>query len=86
MTRRYEVIESRCWKHSSGATASLYGAVPYQRDAAAEGWQIVMRGYTIQDNASGTVGIGRKPFDTKADAETVADEMEARIVGIQRSR
>ncbi len=79
MNRRYEVIPSRCWKNATtGATASVYGAVPYQRDAKAEGWEVVERGFTIQDNVSGTVGIGRKPFDTQGEAQTVADDMESR--------
>lgn len=78
---RYEVVESRSWKNSrTGATASLYGAVPYQRDAESEGWAVVTNGFTIQDNVRGTVGIGRKPFTTKAEAQTVADEMESRVV------
>jgi hypothetical protein len=77
--KRYEVIESRHWKNDrTGATASLYGAVPYQRDAKAEGWEVVTTGFTIRDNVEGTVGIGRKPFDTQEEAETVAQTMNDR--------
>lgn len=77
MNPRYEVIESRCWKNSrTNQTASLYGAVPYQFDAEAEGWSVVTVGFTIRDNINGTVGTGRKPFATRAEAETVAQAME----------
>jgi hypothetical protein len=76
---RYEVIPSRVWKNAStGQSASIYGAVPYQRDAAAEGWAIVDVGFTIRDKVSGTVGIGRLPFTTQQEAEKVAQDMEAR--------
>lgn len=77
--KRYEVIESRCWKNArTGASASIYGAVPYQSDAETEGWSIVTLGYTIRDNVAGTVGIGRTPFATMAEAEQVAAQMEGR--------
>lgn len=76
---RYEVIPSRCWKHGpTGQRVSLYGAVPYQSDAAAEGWSVVTVGFTISDKVTGTVGICRPPFTTKEEAEQVAQAMEAR--------
>ena len=76
---RYEVIPSRVWKNAStNQSVSIYGAVPYQKDAAAEGWAIVDVGFTIRDNVSGTVGIGRVPFKTQQEAEQVAQAMEAR--------
>lgn len=78
---RYEAIESKVWKNArTGATASIYGAVPYDTNAEAEGWAIVPVGFTIRDNVRGTVGIGRKPFDTMAEAEQVAADMEGRLV------
>lgn len=70
-TPRYEVIPSRHWKNSrTGQTASLYGAVPYVNDAEAEGWSLVTKGFTVRDNVRGTVGFGRRPFDTEKEAET----------------
>jgi hypothetical protein len=76
---RYEATESRCWKNArTGMTASIYGAAPYTSDADAKDWSVITVGYTVKDNVQGTVGIGRKPFATKAEAETVAGEMEER--------
>lgn len=68
---RYEVIPSRRWQSNAGRTASVYGAVPYRSDAekARDGWQVVTVGWTIRDNARGTVGICRPPFSDRADAE-----------------
>jgi hypothetical protein len=71
---RYEVIPSRRWQSAAGRTASIYGAVPYRSDAekARDGWQVVTVGWTIRDNDRGTVGIGRAPFATRADADAWA--------------
>ena len=60
-----EVIESRAWKHKkTGATASIYGSVPWCNDLEKENWEIVSRGWTWRlDN--GTVGFGRMPEKTR---------------------
>lgn len=66
-TERYEVIESRHWVNSrTGATASIYGAVPWTRHADAGHWRVVSVGWTIRDLRTGTVGCGRPPFPTAA--------------------
>lgn len=75
--KKGEVIESKSWKHkSSGATASLYGAVPW---SGADGdeksdWELETTGYTISWD-DGTIGIGRQPFKTKAEAQAHLDKM-----------
>jgi hypothetical protein len=74
---RYEIIESKHWKHVSGRTASIFGSVPYVNDADAENWQIVIAGWTVRDNRSGTVGIGRKPFQTREEAQAFADKFNS---------
>jgi hypothetical protein len=76
---RYEIIDSRHWKHASGATASLYGAVPWSNEADRVNWRIVIVGYTVRDNVRGTVGIGRKPFETYNEAETWVYEQNKRL-------
>ena len=43
-----KVIESRVWKHTSSASASIYGAVPWASQADKPNWKIETRGYTIQ--------------------------------------
>jgi hypothetical protein len=63
-----KVIEARVWKHSSGRTASVHGAVPWTTEAEKLEWSMQTVGYTIQ-HPDGTVGLGRKPFATKTEAE-----------------
>ena len=65
---KYEVIESKHWKHCSGLTASVYGSVPWTSEADKIHWSIETVGYTIRNNVAGTVGIGRKPFKTYQEA------------------
>jgi hypothetical protein len=74
---RYEIIESKHWKHVSGRTASILGAVPYVNAADAENWQIVIAGWTVRDNRSGSVGTGRKPFQTREEAQAFADKFNS---------
>ena len=64
-----EVIESKRWKNTkTGQTASIYGAVPYQGDQGP--WIIETVGWTWRlDN--GTVGLGRMPAKTRAEAEEI---------------
>ena len=59
------------WKHkATGATASLYGAVPWSGAKGDEksDWEKVEVGWTIR-HPDGTIGIGQKPFHTKEEAE-----------------
>jgi hypothetical protein len=64
----FEIIESKRWKHSSGLTASIYGAVPWTSEADKNNWTIETIGFTLRNIKTGTVGIGRKPFETYQDA------------------
>jgi len=75
---RYEVIESKTWKRDDGATASIYGAVPWTSSSEEKRWKIVPRGYTVRDNVSGTVGIGKQPWATRAEAQAWVDAQTAR--------
>lgn len=68
-----KVIPSRRWQNSvTGRTASIYGAVPYTSDADKANWEVVTAGYVIQWD-DGTVGNGRPPYATEAEAQAVID-------------
>lgn len=70
------VIESKCWCHVSGRTASLYGAAPWTSAADKPNWRIETRGYTIK-NPDGTIGCGRPPCATREEAQALADRLNA---------
>ena len=76
---RYEVIESRVWKRDDGATASPYGASPWETEREKSRWKLVTRGYTVRDNVSGTVGIGRVPWQTREEAQSWANKENERL-------
>lgn len=66
---KYEIIESKNWVNTiTGQTASIYGSVPYTNDTDKTNWVIEVVGYTIRNNDTGTVGLGRKPFKTMYEA------------------
>lgn len=76
MRGKGEIIESKRWKHKdTGATASLYGAVPWSGAPGDQksDWVLENVGWTIRWE-DGTVGIGRQPFKTKEEAEEFLDE------------
>ena len=73
--KRYEVIESKRWKHTSGQTASIYGASPYTSAADKPNWHIEVVGWTVRDNERNTVGFGRVPFKTQQEAQAFADSL-----------
>ena len=74
--KRYEIIEAKCWVHTDGRTASVYGACPYVSDSDKANWTIQTVGYTIRDNKTNTVGMGRKPFDSMYDASMVLHNLD----------
>lgn len=76
---RFDVIESKVWKRDDGRTASIYGAVPWTSPNEEKRWKIVTRGYTVRDNDRGTVGIGRQPWTTRAEAQAWVDKEQARL-------
>lgn len=73
------VIESRVWRHVSGATASIYGAVPWTGATGnqREHWTMVTQGYTWE-MSNGTIGLGRVPAKTREEAEEVMRKINAR--------
>ncbi len=79
MMKRYIVVESLVWRNArTGATASPYGACPWTRPADEADWSLEKRGYTLRDNHRGTVGIGRQPWKTQEEAQTAADNWNAK--------
>jgi len=76
----YEVIPSRRWKNSkTGATASIYGSVPFITTEERAFWSIVDVGWTVRNLANGRVGVGKSPWATKEEAEAwVAADTERR--------
>lgn len=78
------VIESKCWRHISGRTASLYGAAPWTSAADKANWSIESRGWTVQ-NPDGTIGCGKPPCKTQAEAQELADRLNAtRFAGMNQ--
>ena len=78
-----EVIESKAWKHKdTGATASLYGAVPWSGAPGDQesDWKVESRGWTIRWE-DGTIGIGRQPFKTKQEAQDFLDKKNKKSAG-----
>jgi hypothetical protein len=66
-----EVIESRRWRHKdTGATASLYGAVPWtgQPGDTKSDWVLENVGWTIRWD-DGTIGTGHVPDKSREEAE-----------------
>ncbi len=69
-----KVIPSRHWRNTkTQATASIYGAAPYNSDADKANWVIEVSGYTwLNDN--GTIGLGRMPAATLEEAVEIMDK------------
>ena len=76
--QRYDIIPAKHWVHTDGRTASIYGAVPYTSEAEQASWSIQPVGFTIRDNKTNTVGLGRKPFASMADAQAVLTKLGAK--------
>jgi hypothetical protein len=67
------VIESRHYRHNiSGLTVSPYGALPWRGESDKANWSMVTTGFTIK-HPDGTIGLGRKPFETAAEAQAWID-------------
>jgi hypothetical protein len=65
----YEVIKSVVWKHTSGKTASPYGAAPL-----GDGWQMVHAGWTVKNPLTGQVGVGKAPFKSFHEASVFSQK------------
>lgn len=71
---RYEVIPARLWRNRvTGATASVYGALPWTSEADKSNWEMASVGWTIRDNRDNTVGLGHKPWGTATAAQAFID-------------
>lgn len=70
---RYEVIEAKVWRRDDGRTVSPYGACPWTTDSEKARWTLVSVGFTVRDLWSGTIGVGRKPWTERADAQAWVD-------------
>jgi len=77
-----EVIPCRYWmNHVTGASASLFGAAPWSSEADRPEWSVVEDGFTWRvTSRSGSVriGLGRRPVETREEAESIAAEVRAR--------
>jgi hypothetical protein len=75
------VIPSRHHLRDDGLKASVYGACPWLNDNERDRWTIVTNGWTWWDDMTNTVGMGRAPVATQAEAETLASGWNARSRG-----
>ena len=76
---RYSVVASRAWQHTDGHQASIYGSLPWCSEAQAADWTMVHRGWTVQCERTGTVGIGRLPWATREEAQAWVEAQAARV-------
>ena len=65
----FNIVESKRWVCNDGRTASIYSSCPWMSDAERDQWKVQIVGYTVQHKKTGTVGIGRKPWETLEDAQ-----------------
>jgi hypothetical protein len=72
------VIPSRHHLRDDGLKASVYGACPWLNDNERDRWTVVTNGWTWWDDMTNTVGMGRAPVATQAEAETLASGWNAR--------
>ena len=79
---KYEVKPYRVWERDDGKIASFYGAVPYHTEEEAKRWQIVDKGFTVYNPLTGQYGIGRKPWETREEAQAFADKNRPSSIGI----
>ena len=71
------VIPSQRYRHISGRTASIYGACPWTSQADKANWTLETSGWTWEmDN--GTIGLGRVPAKTRAEAIEVMNAINNR--------
>jgi hypothetical protein len=73
------VVPSRRWLHTSGRTASLFGAVPWTGAAGdqEQDWSLEQVGFTWE-MSNGTIGMGRIPAKTRQEAERVMAQVNGR--------
>ena len=69
----YQVIESKVWRHKSGRTASIYGALPWHNEKERPDWEFHVQGWTVYNPLTNEVGACRPPFATREAAQDWAD-------------
>lgn len=75
MEPKYEVVESFAYRHKvTGQKAGFYGAFP-GAESDRHNWEVISQGWTLRNRREGTIGIGRMPFKTKAEAETHCEKL-----------
>lgn len=75
--RIIKVIESKHWVNKvTGATASIYGAIPYTNETEKQNWEVKTRGWTWMAS-NGTIGIGRQPADTYESAIEIMNKINS---------
>lgn len=76
--RIVEIIPHRHWQNvRTGATASVFGAVPWTSARERDEWTLISAGYTWR-RSDGCVGLARKPAATRQEAEAVMARVNAR--------
>ena len=76
---RYEVVESKVWQHkTTKQKVSPYGACPWQHESQKHKWELIPQGWTIYDSKMNQYGMGRKPWQSHAAAQLVADGWNSR--------
>ena len=70
-----KIIPYRQWFNTeTGATASVYGALPYWGGEENKGaWVVRENGFTFE-NDNGTVGVGRPPMKSRELAERFMED------------
>ena len=69
---KYEVIPAVLWRRDDGASASIYGALPWRSEAEKARWKREEVGFTVRNPHTNEVGIGRAPWATRGEAEAFA--------------
>jgi len=81
LARNFEVCAYQFWQHETGQTASIHGAVPWTSALDKSRWKVVEKGFTLYNPNTNQYGIGRKPFDTRQEAQAYADTHRAPTIG-----
>jgi len=71
-----EIIEAKHYLHTSGRTASIYGAAPWTTESDKANWSVKTTGFTWRKD-DGTVGLGRVPAKTMEEAVEVMNRVNS---------
>lgn len=74
----YTVRDSKVWQHrATKRRVSIYGACPWTDSSDKANWQMMPIGWTVYNESTGQVGIGRSPCATKNEAQALADQLNS---------